>query len=136
MYGSADTVVPPSSVKQTYAALPTPKRLIVIHGAGHNVFDDICTIHSGTARLATILKAAAGTPGGFGTLSTLATDGCFAPDVNPTAAFPLIDQAVTAQLRDSLGLSPAGSGFGPRIGTSFPGVTATYSATVGVPAKG
>jgi fermentation-respiration switch protein FrsA (DUF1100 family) len=73
MYRSSDTIVPPASVQSTYAALPTPKRLIVIDDAGHNVFDDICTIHSGSQHLVSILKASAGTPGGFGQLSTLAT---------------------------------------------------------------
>jgi len=129
MYGSNDKVVPPSSVVATYATLPTPKRLIVIHTAGHNVFDDICTIHSGNQRLVAILKGLKGTPGGLGTLSTLATDGCFPPDVNPTLAYPLINQAVTAQMRDGLGIDPAGAGFGPGLDHAFPGVTATYSST-------
>ncbi len=128
MMGSADQVVPPASVRATYAALPTPKRLVVIAGAGHNVFDDICTIHAGSTRLATELKAALGAGGGLGTLAKLATDGCFPPDVNPVSAYPLIDQAVTAQLRDGLGLDPAGTGFGPGLATAFPGVTATVSA--------
>lgn len=127
MYGSSDTIVAPTSVQTTYAALPTPKRLIVIKDAGHNVFDDICTIHSGSQRLVSILKASAGTPGGFGQLATLATDGCFPPDVDPTAAYPLIDQAVTAQMSDGLGLDASSAGFGPGIGSAFPGVSATYS---------
>jgi hypothetical protein len=61
--------------------------------------------------------------------STLATDGCFPPDVDPVRAFPLIDQAVTAQMRDGLGLAPSSSGFGPGIGTAFRGVSATYQTT-------
>ena len=127
MYGSSDTIVPPSSVKATYAKLPTPKRLIVIDTAGHNVFDDICTIQADGTRLVDLLKSLNGKGGPLGTFSTLATDGCFAPDVDPPTAWPLIDHAVTAQMRDGLGLSPAGTGFGPGIGTAFPGVTATYS---------
>lgn len=128
MVGSADQIVSPASVRATYAALPTPKRLVVIAGGGHNVFDDICTIHTGSTRLVTELKAALGAAGGLGTLAKLATDGCFPPDVNPVHAYPLIDQAVTAQLRDGLGLDPAGTGFGPGLGTAFPGVTATVTA--------
>lgn len=131
MYGSNDKVVPPASVQATYATLPTPKRLIVIDTAGHNVFDDICTIHSGNQRLVTILKAASGAQGGLGTFATLGTDGCFPPDVDPTLAYPLINQAVTAQLRDGLGIDPSGAGFGPAIDNAFPGVTAAYSADLG-----
>jgi dienelactone hydrolase len=129
MYGSSDTIVDPSSVQSTYAALPTPKRLMVIKSAGHNVFDDICTIHTGSKSLVGILKGLPASAGGIGTFSTLATDGCFPPDVDPVRAFPLIDQAVTAQMRDGLGLAPASSGFGPGIGTAFRGVSASYQAT-------
>jgi dienelactone hydrolase len=129
MYGSSDMVVAPTSVQATYTHLPTPKRQIVIHTAGHNVFDDICTIHTGTSSLVGLLRALKGSSGGLGTLSTLATDGCFAPDVDPTAAYPLIDQAVTAQMRDGLGIGHRGSGFGTGIGTAFPAVSATYSST-------
>ena len=129
MYGSSDMIVAPASVQKTYASLPTPKRLIVIKDGGHNVFDDICTIHSGSERLVAILKASAGSPGGFGALATLATDGCFPPDVDPVNAFPMIDQAVTAQMRDGLGIDSPSAGFGPGIGTAFPGVSASYSST-------
>jgi dienelactone hydrolase len=129
MYGSNDTVVKPASVITTYASLPTPKRLIVIKDAGHNVFDDICTIHAGSTSLTGILRGLKGTSGPLGQFSTLATDGCFPPDVDPTAAFPLINQAVTAQMRDGLGLGEPNAGFGPGLGTAFPGVTATYTYT-------
>jgi alpha-beta hydrolase superfamily lysophospholipase len=128
MYGSNDTIVAPSSVQATYATLPTPKRLIVIATAGHNVFDDICTIQANGTRLVDLLKSLNGKGGPLGTFSTLATDGCFPPDVDPPTAWPLIDQAVTAQMRDGLGIGPAGAGFGPGIGTAFPGVTATYTS--------
>jgi len=127
MYGTNDQVVPPASVLHTYAALPSPKRLIAIDAAGHNVFDDICTIHRGSERLVTVLRAAAGSSGGIGTFATLGTDGCFPPDVSPTAAYPLINQAVTAQMRDGMGLDPSGAGFGPEMGTAFPGVRAVYT---------
>jgi hypothetical protein len=99
-----------------------------IKDAGHNVFDDICTIRSGSERLVTILQAGAGSPCGFGKLATLATDGCLPPDVDPVNAFPLIDQAVTAQIRDGLGIDSSPAGFGPGIGTAFPGVSASYSS--------
>ncbi|MDA8148565.1 MAG: hypothetical protein M0Z93_07265 [Actinomycetota bacterium] len=127
MYGTADTIVPPPSVRSLYARLPTPKRLIAIDGAGHNVFDDICTIHSGTHRLASDLRALGSAGGGLAELSTLATNGCFAPDVDPTLAWPLIEQAVTAQMRYGLGIDHTSAGLSAGLDHAFPGVTATYS---------
>ena len=127
MYGTADTVVPPSAVRGLFARLPTPTRLIAIHHAGHNVFDDICTIHSGTHRLVSALQSLRSAGGGLAELSTLATNGCFAPDVNPKLAWPLIEQAVTVQMRYGLGINRTSAGLSTGLDHAFPGVTATYS---------
>jgi len=127
MYGTADTIVPPSSVQSLYARLPTPKRLIAIDGAGHNVFDDICTIHRGTHRLVSELRKLASAGGSLTQLATLATNGCFAPDLNPRLAWPLIEQAVTAQMRYGLGINHTSAGLSAELDHAFPGVTATYS---------
>ena len=55
----------------------------------------------------------------------IAVDGCSAPDVSPPKAWPLIDQAVTAQLRWALGIDRRPVGLGQGLGRAFPGVTAT-----------
>ena len=126
MYGSADQEVTPSSVQNLYAKLPTPKRLVVIQGAGHNVFDDICQIGQGNQRLVDRLKSIPASVTGGGQLSLLAGDGCFPPDVDPVKAQPLIDQAVTAQMLYGLGINATPVGLDPGLDHAFPGVTASY----------
>ena len=126
MYGTSDTVVDPSNVQQLYSGLPVPKRLIVITGAGHNVFDDICGIHNGSQRLVDLLKSSAGSSGPLGQVASLADDGCFPPDVSPSSVWPLIDQAVTAQLRYGLGIDNAPRGLDPGLDHAYPGVSADY----------
>jgi dienelactone hydrolase len=126
MYGSSDTIVLPASVQQLYSTLPTPKRLIVIAAAGHNVFDDICEIHNGSQRLVDLLKAASGSKGGFGQIATLADDGCFPPDVSPPKVWPLIDQATTAQMRFGLGIDKSPVGLDVGLGHAYAGVSDSY----------
>ena len=126
MYGSSDTVVSPSSVQQLYSGLPAPKRLIVITATGHNVFDDICEIHNGNQRLVDLLKTSAGSSGPLGQVATLADDGCFPPDVSPPSVWPLIDQAVTAQMRYGLGIDKAPRGLNSGLDHAYPGVSADY----------
>jgi hypothetical protein len=58
----------------------------------------------------------------------IATDGCTAPDVYPTKAWPLIDQAVTAQLRWGLGIDRQPVGLGSGLDHAYPGVTASVQS--------
>jgi pimeloyl-ACP methyl ester carboxylesterase len=126
MYGSSDGVVTPSSVQNLYAKLPTPKRLVVIAGAGHNVFDDICQIGKGSQRLVVQLQKLPKSILGTGALSVLAGDGCFPPDLDPVTAQPLIDQAATAQLLYGVGINATPVGLDTGLDHAFPGVSATY----------
>jgi len=121
MVGTADRVVPASSVEQTYAKLPEPKRLVLIDGAGHNVFDDICTIGHTEGGIATAIHALKALPK---EIRAIATDGCEPPDIYPPKAWPLIDQAVTAALRYGLGIGTKLVGIGPGLDHAFFGVTA------------
>ena len=128
MVGSSDTIVPPSSVRTTFNSLPSPKREIIIDKGGHNVFDDICEIHTGSTRLVDILQKLPHGGSGIGAFTTLATDGCFPPDVSPPLAWPLIDQATTAQLRYGLGIDAGPVGLGSGLDHAFHGVTASVTA--------
>jgi len=121
MQGTADKVVNPGDTLKLFARLPAPKRLILVHKAGHNVFADACTIgaaQGGLVKFVTQLHL----PPSF---LAIAVDGCSAPDVSPPKAWPLIDQAVTAQLRWALGIDRRPVGLGQGLGRAFPGVTAT-----------
>ncbi len=127
MDGSADMVLPPTEVRQLYDTLPRPKRLIVIDDAGHNVFDDVCTVASHGQRLTDFLAHITGAGEGLTGWATNVPDGCHPPDVFPTTARPLIDQATTAQMRAGLGIDQHPVGLGPGLNDAFPGVRSTYS---------
>ena len=121
MQGTSDKVVLPAGTEKLFASLATPKRLILVNRAGHNVFDDACTIGAAQGGLVAFIKTLKLPP----SFEAIATDGCTAPDVYPPKAWPLIDQAVTAQLRWALGLDKQAVGLGSGLDHAFPGVTAS-----------
>ncbi len=127
MQGTADKVVNPGGTAKLYAKLPTPKRLILVGRAGHNVFDDGCTIGAAQGGLVAFVKQLK-LPSAF---LAIATDGCTAPDVYPPRAWPLIDQAVTAQLRWGLGIDKTPVGLGPGLDHAYPGVMARVRSDQG-----
>ncbi|MGH9301342.1 MAG: alpha/beta hydrolase family protein, partial [Acidimicrobiales bacterium] len=124
MQGSADKIVPLAGTRKVYAGLASPKRLVVIQGAGHNVFADACTIGEAQGGLAAFI-AKLKLPAQF---AAIATDGCTPPDLAPPRAWPLIDQVVTAQLRWGLGIDRSPVGLGPQLLHAFSGVTALVSS--------
>jgi dienelactone hydrolase len=127
MDGSADAVVPPPDVRQLYQALPTPKRLIVIKDTGHNVFDDICTVGQHGKRLTDFLKHVTSANQGLQSWATNVPDGCYPPDVFPTTARPLIEQATTAQMRYGVGIDKHPVGLDSGLDNAYPGVRSTYA---------
>lgn len=125
MQGTTDKVVSPNGTKRLYASLPAPKRLILIDKTGHNVFDDGCTIGAAQGGLVAFVKKLNLPP----QFEAIATDGCTAPDIYPTKAWPLIDQAVTAQLRWGLGVDRQPVGLNSGLDHAFSGITASVEAT-------
>jgi dienelactone hydrolase len=125
MQGTADKVVDPAGTLKLYAKLKAPKRLVLIDGAGHNVFDDGCTIGAAQGGLVAFIKTL-GLPPAF---EAIATDGCSSPDIDPPTAWPLIDQVVTAQLRFGLGIDPTPVGLDSGLDHAYAGVTASVRAT-------
>jgi len=123
--GSLDKSVPTSDVEHFYDSVTVHKALLVIDGYGHNVFDDVCTINRAHGGLSGAIKSLhLPVPAG---IAQLATDGCEPPDAYPPTAWPLIDQAVTSQLRFDFGESTSTVGLGPSLETAFDGVHAHYS---------
>jgi hypothetical protein len=85
-----------------------PKRLILVQGAGHLVFADICEIGQGQGGLLAIANALkVPIPD---SLKPLATDGCNAPDLPPTEGWPVTRQATIAQLRHVFGFDDSTAG--------------------------
>jgi dienelactone hydrolase len=108
MYGTLDKVVEPDSMISAYNKLHQPKRLIGLSSSGHLVFADICKLAPKQGGLiGAAEKAGLPVPD---TLKKLGTDGCFAPSMSVTEAWPAINQAVTAQLRWTLGFDESQAG--------------------------
>ncbi len=122
MSGTADTVVPDAGMIAAYGKLHAPKRLVLLKGAGHLVFADICEVGSGQGGLLAIAQALkVPIPA---SLKPLATDGCQAPDLPPPQGWPVIRQAVTAQLRHVFGFDSSDAGLS--------GLAAAYPTVVAV----
>jgi len=97
MVGTSDHVVGAGTIASAYRAMVIPKRLITLTGAGHLVFADICQLAPGQGGL--LAAAAAIHLSVPASLVPLASDGCSAPDTPVTDEWPVVRQAVTAQLR-------------------------------------
>jgi predicted dienelactone hydrolase len=117
MAGTNDHVANPRSIVAAYDKMRSPKRLILVRGAGHLVFADICEVGAGQGGLLTI-AAALHVPVPP-SLMPLATDGCKAPDVAPPTEWPLVRQAVTAQLRHVFGFDHSSAGL-TGLSAAFP----------------
>ena len=101
------------------------KALLVIDGYGHNVFDDICTInHAHGGVVAAVKELHLPVPPAL--LNWPLTAVHHRTSTRPTA-WPLIDQAVTAQFRYDFGQSSSPLGTGASIGAAFPGIHAQVS---------
>lgn len=126
MSGTSDKVVPTAGIIKAYGRLHSPKRLILLRGAGHLAFADLCEVGSsqgGLLSIAAVLHVPVPP-----SLVPLASDGCSAPDLAPPLAWPVIRQAVTAQLRHVFGFDRSSAGL-TGIAAAFPRVVAATHAT-------
>ena len=126
MSGLSDRVVPVAGMIKAYGKLHSPKRLILLKGAGHLVFADLCEVGAGQGGLLAIgnaLKLPIPAQ-----LTLLATDGCQAPDTSPPTEWPLIRQAVTAQIRHVFGFDATDAGLAS-LRAAYPGVVAVNRAS-------
>jgi dienelactone hydrolase len=128
MVGTNDHVVDPHSIVAAYGRMRSPKRLILLHRAGHLVFADICEV--GAAQGGLLAIAAALHVPVPASLMPLATDGCKAPDVPPPTEWTVIWQAVTAQLRHVFGFDHSTAGLSG-IAAAFPRQVASSRASSG-----
>ena len=124
--GSSDKTVPTSKIRTFYNSVTGHKTFLVIDGYGHNVFDDICTInHAKGGVVAGVRELHLPVPPA---LLQLATDGCSAPDIYPPSAWPLIDQAVTSQLRFDFGQTSTPLESASALHRAYPGIQAQVSS--------
>jgi len=122
MAGAVDGVVPAEErTRPSFEAVPTPSRLWILDGVGHNGFDDFCTFGNGTGIIG-IAEAS-----GLGPLleaqpqlRALGEDGCVPPAVPVDTTFPAIRHAVTSWLRELFGTDDEAIGIGPEVAGSYP----------------
>jgi predicted dienelactone hydrolase len=128
MSGTSDHVVSDTSIIAAYGQMRSPKRLILLRGAGHLVFADLCEVGSskgGLLSIAAVLHVPVPA-----SLVPLASDGCSAPDLAPPLGWPVIRQAVTAELRHTFGFDASTAGL-TGIGAAFPRIVAATHASPG-----
>ena len=128
MSGTADQVVSDTSMISAYGKLHAPKRLILVKGAGHLVFADLCEVGSskgGLLSIAAVLKV------------PVPPHSCRSPPTAaahrtspPPLAWPLIRQAVTAQLRHAFGFDASQAGL-TGLAAAYPTVVAAVHASPG-----
>lgn len=115
--GAEDDIAELERVERAYAALPAPKELVVIEGAGHQAFADVCLIQPEAGGIVGIAEA-------IGLTLTeqqrlLIGDGCFEDEVDVAETFPVINHTTTAWLRHLLGVDPDPVGLGPELETAY-----------------
>jgi len=128
MSGTSDHVVSHVGMIAAYGRMHSPKRLILLRGAGHLVFADLCEVGSsqgGLLSIAAVLHVPVPA-----SLVPLATDGCRPPDVPPPRDWPVIRQAVTAQLRHAFGFDHSAAGLAG-LGAAYPRAVAGTRASPG-----
>lgn len=128
MSGTSDHVVSDTSMIAAYGRMHSPKRLILLRGAGHLAFADLCEVGSskgGLLSIAAVLHVPVPA-----SLVPLASDGCSAPDLAPPLAWPVIRQAVTAELRHTFGFDASTAGLTGLVAT-YPKVVAATHASPG-----
>ncbi len=128
MSGTSDHVVSDVGMIAAYGRMHSPKRQVLLRGAGHLVFADVCEIgssHGGLLSIAAALHVPIPA-----SLVPLASDGCRPPDLPPPRAWPVIRQAVTAQLRYAFGFDASTAGLAG-LGAAYPSVVAANRAAPG-----
>jgi len=116
-----DQVVPPASVRQTYASFPGPKVLVEISGEGHNTYTDLCpSIRAGGGlinyALANHFVSAAN--------AKFAINGCGRSDLPADRFWPVVQYYTVLQLKNQFGGDSRATVPTPSPG-QFPGVTVT-----------
>lgn len=113
-----DVLVPVEEVRATYDGMSPPKRLVVIDGAGHNSFTDIClAVRSGSDLIGIAQSIGFDLPE---SLAAGAVDGCGPEAIDTMLGWQITQSFTVAQLRSGLGLDDSGAGLGPGVVNAWP----------------
>jgi len=120
--GAVDQVISAEDrTRPSFEQVPTPSRLWILDGVGHNGFDDFCTFGNGTGIIG--VAEASGLGGLLDAqpqLRSLGEDGCIPPAVPVDQTFPAIRHAVTAWIRNLVGTDAEPVGLGPEVADAYP----------------
>ncbi len=112
-----DILVPLPEVRQTFAGLSTPKRLVVIAGAGHNSFTDICqAVKAGNDLIGLAQRIGIPLPD---ELAKGGKDGCGPDSIDTALGWQITQHFTVAELRDGLGLDKVPVGLGQDVTKEF-----------------
>jgi dienelactone hydrolase len=118
--GANDQIAATKRSHDAYLAVPAPSLFWRIDAAGHNAFDDLCTLGGGKGIIG-IAEAS-----GLGTfldsvplIRKLGSDGCLPPDAPVTTTYPIIDHAVTAWFLNLFGIDKAPKGLDATVANSY-----------------
>ncbi len=112
-----DVLVPLEEIETTYDELAPPKRLVVIDGAGHNSFTDICvSVKEGNDLIGLAQSIGFPIPEN---LAAGATDGCEEGSIDTAAGWEIAQHFTVAELRFSLGVDEEPVGLGPDVVDAF-----------------
>jgi dienelactone hydrolase len=101
--GSADRDILTPWVQAVYATAAPPKRLVVLAGAGHLAFTDLCLVGAGRGGLAALGTQIGGSPPPGSPFTASATNGCGPGYLSPQRGFSEIRSLVLSELRMTLG---------------------------------
>ncbi|HVJ95329.1 MAG TPA: dienelactone hydrolase family protein [Acidimicrobiia bacterium] len=115
--GSLDEIADPeTATKPAFEAAPAPSLLWIVEGAGHNAFDDFCTLGGGKGIIGLAEESGLGPfLDSQPQFRALGEDGCLKPAEPVETTFPIINHSVTAWLRSLFGVDPAPVGLGPDV---------------------
>ena len=107
MSGSLDKIVPTPTLVRAYNSFHSPKRFIELNNAGHLIFTNTCPIATNAILSGLVAKYHLSIPA---SLLALSQDGCQASAMSARQGWPIINQAVVAEARWSMGFDRSQAG--------------------------
>ncbi len=111
---AGDIAVTTERSRETFAALASPKRLVIVAETGHNSFTDQCP---GIRELGGLASLPLPIPDN---LVRLGDDGCSQREFPAEEAYGIFQHFTVAHLRDAFGIDPEPIGLGAGIAHAFP----------------
>lgn len=112
-----DVLVPIEEVEDTYEGLAPPKRLVVVEGAGHNSFTDLClAVRAGNDLFGLAERVGLQIPPD---LVAGGRDGCEPDSLDTRAGWEVVQHFTVAQLRAALGVDRTPVGLDDAVAGAF-----------------